>query len=374
MATKINVRSPYFLRFTYSGLSYVNLTLTIWDGTEGTPSGETEYTFTKSVIGSNDYVIFEVADYIRDVITTEYGDGDQTTNAVWVDYSATLYNSSDTLLDTVTPATSIVAVDGYGYYEDGIHPNISDDLLQDNTDIYYLDGRDIVFSVWDEGVTNVSIDGVSVPAVRWEQVDDYWDEFVGTWESGATDQTVGDSTDSSAKIVYVKITDTDLFADTETITITKADTSTITLTLHKVCEPKYTPYKAIFYNRHGAMQDLWFFKRSDKTLNVSGDTFKRNIIDFSSTPTYNTSKHQIKSFNLNGIEQIKLNTGFLPENFNEIIQQLILAEEVWLDNGTQVLPVRPVTDSLRFKQSVNDKLISYEMDFEYAYDKINNIR
>lgn len=374
MATKINVRSPYFLRFTYSGLSYVNLTLTIWDGTEGTPSGETEYTFTKSVIGSNDYVIFEVADYIRDVITTEYGDGDQTTNAVWVDYSATLYDSSDTLLDTVTPATSIVAVDGYGYYEDGIHPNISDDLLQDNTDIYYLDGRDIVFSVWDEGVTNVSIDGVSVPAVRWEQVDDYWDEFVGTWESGATDQAVGDSTDSSAKIVYVKITDTDLFADTETITITKADTSTITLTLHKVCEPKYTPYKAIFYNRHGAMQDLWFFKRSDKTLNVSGDTFKRNIIDFSSTPTYNTSKHQIKSFNLNGIEQIKLNTGFLPENFNEIIQQLILAEEVWLDNGTQVLPVRPVTDSLRFKQSVNDKLISYEMDFEYAYDKINNIR
>ena len=380
MATKINVRSPYFLRFTYSGLSYVNLTLTIWDGTEGTPSGETEYTFTKSVIGSNDYVIFEVADYIRDVIATEYGNGAQTTNAVWVDWSASLYDGSPTPVLLATQTTSsqiedtVLAVDGYGYFEDGLHPNHSNDLLQDNTDIYYLDGRDIVFAVWDEGVTNVSIDGASVPAVYWEQVSDYWDEYVATWESGATDQAIGDSTDSSNKIVYVKITDTDQFADTETITITKADLSTITLTLHKVCEPKYTPYKAIFYNRHGAMQDLWFFKRSDKTLSVSGDTFKRNIIDFSSTPTYNTSKHQIKSFNLNGIEQIKLNTGFLPENFNEIIQQLILAEEVWLDNGTQVLPVRPVTDSLRFKQSVNDKLISYEMDFEYAYDKINNIR
>lgn len=376
MATKINVRSPYFIRFSYSGLSYVDLDLTIWDGAEGTIPSAT-YTFSKTIVGSNDYVIFEIADYIRDYIVTEYGssDVDQTTNAVWVTYTAELYNSSDVLLDTVTiNSTPLLAVDGYGVFSDGINPNLSDDLLQSNTDIYYNDGDDIVFAVYDEGVTQVQLGDGNITSVYWEQVSDYWNEYEVGWDTGSVEQTIGDSTDSSAKIVYIKITDTENLDDGETITLTLSPSGTKTLTLHKICEPKYSPYKVVFYNKFGAMQDLTFFKRSQTTLNVSSDTFKRNIVDFSSTPTYNTSKHQIKSFNVNAKETIQLNSGFLPENFNELIEQLLLSEEVWINDGSTVLPVRPATSSLTYKKNVNDKLISYTLDFEYAFDKINNIR
>lgn len=375
MATKINVRSPYFVRVSDAALKSVVFNLYIWDGVETSVPGSPEIVIVDNVIGSNTYISFELADYIRDYIVTEYGD--YSTNAVWVYWSYQMYNNVSRAGGTEigTPITGqVLAVDGYGFFEDGIQPNLSDTLLQDNTDIYYLDGRDIVFAVYDEGVTNVSIDGASVPAVYWEQVAEYWDEYVATWEAGGTDQAIGDSTDSSNKIVYVKITETELFDDIETITITNADLSTTTLTLHKVCEPKYTPLNVIFYNKYGAMQNLWFFKRSDTTLSVTGDTFKRNIVNFSSTPTYNTSSHQIKAFNVNGIESIKLSTDYLPESFNELIKQIMLSEEVWIDNGTQVLPVRPTTNSLTFKTSANNKLISYSLDFEYAYDKINNIR
>ena len=378
MATKINVRSPYFIKVSDASLASVEFNLYIWDGVETSIPGAATYTFTKDVAGGNTYITFEIADYVRDFIVTEYGD--YSTNAVWVYWSYQMYSDLARTTAIGTPITGQrLAVDGYGFFEDGIHPREStiDVLMQDNTDIYYLDGQDIVFALYDEGATNVSIDGVSVPAVYWEQVSEYWDTYVGTWESGATDQAIGDSTDSSNKIVYVKITETELFGDIETITVTKsvaAGGGTLTLRLIKVCEPKYTPMKVIFYNKYGAMQDLWFFKKSQTTLNVTSDTFKRNTIDFSGTPTYNTAYHQIKSFNVNGKESITLNTGFLPESFNGLIKQIMLSEEVWIDNGTNVLPVRPTTNSLNIKKTVNDKLISYTMNFEYAFDKINNIR
>jgi hypothetical protein len=69
-----------------------------------------------------------------------------------------------------------------------------------------------------------------------------------------------------------------------------------------------------------------------------------------------------------------MNTGFIDEQYNEVIKQLMLSEQVWIDNGTNVLPVSLNSNSLSFKTSVNDKLIDYTLEFEYAFDKINTIR
>mgnify|MGYP003145266238 len=52
----------------------------------------------------------------------------------------------------------------------------------------------------------------------------------------------------------------------------------------------------------------------------------------------------------------------------------MLSEQVWVDNGSSVLPINLNSKSLTFKKSVNDKLINYTMDFSYAFDTINNIR
>ena len=39
-----------------------------------------------------------------------------------------------------------------------------------------------------------------------------------------------------------------------------------------------------------------------------------------------------------------------------------------------ITPVKVKTSSVNFKTSVNDRLIEYTMEFEEAYDYINNIR
>ena len=334
------------------------------------------YQFIKDTVGSNSYIIFEIADLVRDYIQTEYNE--YSTNAVWVKWTYQMYSNvsraSGTEIGSLQTPSPVIALDGYGYFEDGAMPELSRTLLQTNTDVYYLDGRDIVVSVFSEDVASVALSGTGVSNVYWEQINNFWDQYDVSWDSGSTGQPISDSTDSNAKIVYVKITDTENLADTTTLVITNNDTSTINVTLHKVCEPKYEPMSVIFYNKFGAMQNIWFFKKSILKMDISSDLFKRNIVDFSSTPSYNTAKHQIKSFNVNAKESLSLNTGFLPEGFNEIVKQLMMSEEVWIDNGSQVLPVKVKTSSLEFKTSVNDKLIDYSLEFEYAYDKINNIR
>ena len=75
----------------------------------------------------------------------------------------------------------------------------------------------------------------------------------------------------------------------------------------------------------------------------------------------------------NGKESITMNTGFYPQSYNEVVRQKMLAEQVWVDDLSNVLPINLKSNSLQFKKSVNDKLITYTVQFDYAFDKINNI-
>ena len=117
-----------------------------------------------------------------------------------------------------------------------------------------------------------------------------------------------------------------------------------------------------------------FHKKSMKSINTQSDSFKRNLMDFVNDPTFNKEKHQIRQFHVTGKEKITMNTGFIDESFNEIIRQLLLSEQVWVYDGTEVKPITLDTSSLDFKTSVNNKLINYTIDFSYSYNKINDIR
>ena len=58
------------------------------------------------------------------------------------------------------------------------------------------------------------------------------------------------------------------------------------------------------------------------------------------------------------------------------MKQLMMSEKVWMiasDDDT-VYPVVVKSQDLVYKTGVNDKLTQYTMEFEFASDKINNIR
>ena len=79
-----------------------------------------------------------------------------------------------------------------------------------------------------------------------------------------------------------------------------------------------------------------------------------------------------------GTDSITMNTGYISEDYNQVIEQLMLSEQVWATFITseedQVRPLVPKTKSFTHKTQLNDKLIDYTIEFDIANNKINNIR
>jgi hypothetical protein len=52
---------------------------------------------------------------------------------------------------------------------------------------------------------------------------------------------------------------------------------------------KFKPAKVSFVNKFGAIQDVWFFKKSIESLNVTSEKYKSNTIV---NGTFSLLKHQ----------------------------------------------------------------------------------
>lgn len=375
MSTKINVRSPYYIKRSYTSvptLNYATLSLYIYEGDLGTDKpASAQYTLTKTELNDGDYVVFEISELVRDYLVTEYGS--YSTDVVWVEADITAYAANGSSLGTVS--YDYLAFDGYGYFEDGINPELSRQLLQSNTILYYNEGQDIVFPIFAEDLSTITLTSGAGADVNWEAVDDFWNLYDVSWGYALTPIVITDDGNTNQKIQYIRLTNSEELQDNDSITITSGvGGATTVITLEEICEPKFTPLNVIFYNKFGALQNMWFFKKSVTSINTTSNQFKANILDFSSTPTYSTTSPQVQKFNVNGKEVITLNSGFYDEQYNEVVRQLMLSENVWIDNGTDVLPVNVNTSSYTFRTRVNDKLIQHSLEFEYAFDKINSVR
>ena len=387
MSTIINTRSPFYKKITNSSLHTAKLELYIWTGVYADRvDADKRYTLTKEEIGGNNFVTYELSKLIRDYMITEYNN--YSTDSLWVDAVVEIRDSSGNIVQvggSNTTTTTYLAIDGYGYFEDGANPRSTEYttpmLLQNNTTIYYSDGQDIRIPIYAEAATVTATLSPTVTDVdvKWNLADIFWQAGSNTWNGGNSNLSVTDNGNSDQKIQYLIIIGTQDLVDNSTLTLSSSNSSYSTntvITLTKVCEPKYTPLSIIFYNKYGALQNMWFFKKSTTNINITSEKFKNNMIDFDNsggTPSYALTKHQEKKFVANGKESITINSGFYDESFNEVVRQMLLSEQVWIYDGSSTLPINLKSNTLQFKKSVNDKLISYTISFEYAFDKINNI-
>ena len=453
MSTIINARSPYYIKVAPASgtLSSASMSLYIYSGTLTTdkPASAT-YTIAKDIIGTNNYVIYEITELIRDYLITEYGA--YSIDGVWVEADITLTKTSG----SETQNYDYLAFDGYGYFEDGVNPrtsvnpavtkisstttgttayklidsgqtftktvdvgdtvnnttdststtisaidsdtqltvkndifvsgetytiadtgNYTPQYLQSNTKIYFQQGRDIVFPIFAEAEGTIEFTTGGGADVFWNLVDEFWNLYDVAWGNVLTDITVSDTNISEDKIVYIRVTPTTTLQTGDQITVSTSKSGyaqSVTLTLEEVCEPKYDFLDVVFYNKYGALQIMPFHKKSMVSMDSNSESYKRNLMDFVNDPTYSKEKHQVRQFQVTAKEKIQMNTGYIDESFNEVMRQLMISEQVWVYDGTEVKPIILDTKSLEFKTSVNDRLINYTINFSYAYNKINDIR
>lgn len=190
----------------------------------------------------------------------------------------------------------------------------------------------------------------------------------GKWQGSqvvTTGLTFNSYTDKTIQYVNFNVDDLDKI---EIVT----DSGTTELDVLPIVECKYNPFIITFKNRYGAEEDLWFFKKSQKSLKVSSDEFMANQFQRRTSNGLIRSKQE---YNKNGTVSITLNSGFVPEEFNQAFEQLMLSEEVKLYDyvGLEEYAVKIVNSSFNYKTSTNDKLINYEIEVELSNNTIDNI-
>jgi hypothetical protein len=162
---------------------------------------------------------------------------------------------------------------------------------------------------------------------------------------------------------------------TDAITITTEEGETIELDVNFIEECKNTPYKVTFINKFGSLQDVWFFGRRLDEANVNRDQYKVNTVQTSATSVfYKTTNGTNKSYNVNSKKSMTLNTGFVCEQYNEVVQQMMQSEYVWIHENNKAYPVNPTDNQISYKNERYDKLLNFTVKFEYAYDELNSVR
>jgi len=137
--------------------------------------------------------------------------------------------------------------------------------------------------------------------------------------------------------------------------------------------------RIIYINKYGAQQDLWFFLKETRNLARTNEGYKSNTITYpSGGATYSIQDAPNKVFNTQAKQTHTLSSGYYPEFANEQFEELLLSEFIWWSTFKKgsgiIIPVKVKTSSVAFKTSVNDRLIQYTIEFEEAFDYINNIR
>jgi hypothetical protein len=143
------------------------------------------------------------------------------------------------------------------------------------------------------------------------------------------------------------------------------NSETITLVITDEC--RYTPLDIAFQNKEGAMQTMTFFKAKTESMTVTNEMFESDRgqpID---------GNHQMVTYNVQANSKFKMSSGFVDETMNQTFKQLFLSERVWNFDGTNYIPLKLGSKSLEYKTRMKDRLINYEVEFEYAFNDINNV-
>lgn len=370
---KINVRSPYYIHITESNLDSAKLELYVYTGTQTTDRGSIDYTINSTAV--NEKITFDISELVKDYIETTF-DGSYSSSAVWVDYQIT--RTVNSVVQTPDAFVQLTGFDGYGYFSEGANPQNDSVVLQSNsliqtndyasvnipvhvtesTDVTYFKNGEVVFQKTLSS-SSESTDAIQYVSNSSLDSDVFYNRVIadgGTIEAFSCVQDIANG-------VYAEY-------DADKIYIDKSGDISV-ISIQEVEECLHQTYKLTFVNKYGALQDLWFFKRSTLSMGTSQETYKSNIVTDGS---YSVNSHQKRILNKQGNESLTLNSGFYAEEYNEVFKQLILSEQVWINYETNTLPINITSSALTFKDQLNDKLISYEINVEFSNDIINNIR
>ena len=322
------LRSPFFIDHTTSVPSgSADLTITI--------NSVDQYVISKDTVSNR--ATFEVSELIRDFLNPTW-DGlfpysSATTSSLTVTASIkvefytnnkktraanTAAGTPDTPISAETQNHTIYGFDAYSEFKEGANKQlVSSQLLQSATTMYLPETGDAYIPY-----------------------------------------------ESSNGVAYTTVADTVL--NNQTVTV-----GGIVITIKRICEPIFNIIKVVFMNKFGALQEFHFNKKNIVNFSTTQENYESMLLQAN---TYDTNRHQKYVYNKQGSETILLNTGYIDLAQYETMKQLMLSEQVWAVISGSTYPMNVKTNTLTKKTRINDRLVNYSIEMEFAYDVINSVR
>ena len=134
------------------------------------------------------------------------------------------------------------------------------------------------------------------------------------------------------------------------------------------CVQKYPNVRIKWKNKYGQFDYFNFYGSSNQSFGTSQKTYQPQIGSWTSTElTYQKYETGISNYTVSDTQTLVVNTQFIPQDYNDILKQLLVSDEIyWVYDETAdlVKPLSIVNNNLRFKTGVVDKLIQYTFTFD----------
>jgi len=396
MAKVIFARSPFIVEIKVATQTSTRLELDILNAAGVL---QNTYSFSKPIPSAIDYgTYYNISNFVLEYLSSIKPDYTTSTESTNLYCSATIrrYKTIATV-ETLIDTTTYLCVNGFTEYTNGINsyldvdaiPLTSDILLNatDKTIYGYSPITQIInyspfidqFYTVDNTLIKVDSTLININSLNPNKVltalGSYVDVFLQ--KSGSNIYTVKYTDGSQTNILDITPADTNpitkkIFLQSPywnslfpyTIGLYRNDTLLWSRVIDADEECKYTPSLCSFISKSGGWENIYFMKAKEKSSTMENTTY--NLMQ---GYNYNIYEGQKKSFNTNGNDFIKCNTGFVDESMNIILKDLLFSETILLDDK----PVLLKNKSITYKNTLKEKLINYEVEFEYAFDFINNV-
>lgn len=352
----IFARSPHIVEISEIGQDGSKLELFIWNGTGSAPTNPT-YTLTKLIPASNNQnTYYNISPYIREFIS--WGERQEIYNTYpasntrqWCNVRYKRY-TLDAGVYTLLSTTNNVAYDGFGWYEQGYNYSLANDILHDEGTFYY----------YYDGTSPSSNTSRRAGHIMVKTTSGYKAKYTNLATGATFTQNLTNSQITDVPRVYENY-----YAGGNKLEILNVSNAVLWTGYFKPYENcRYTGVLCDFVNKYGCWQRTWFYAASNDTLSIENTEYNLMQRIF---PDYNRLDGERKVFNTTAKRSIKVNTDWVTESYNDLLEQLMTSERILINS----LPVKLNTKSTELFKNINQKTINYQLEFEFAFNAINNV-
>lgn len=337
-----------------------------WTGSLTNSGSTSDYTIVKYP-NTADVGIFDLNRIINSTLT-DYAQAN-TSNVTYfaVDFYWQYFTGNQYITGSHLKTAAYKALDGYGIFQEPIGQQIYNKtpywpLMTDGpaTQSAFIDNRGTA------GIY-VGTTGDTVPT-----------RVIYNSNLGAASYAVSGSTPTSQQIVQYPLFPAQTgfplsSVGLEWYDVTAYDASAAigsTIYFNITCKQKYPNVRIKWKNRYGQFDWMNFDLVSRESFQTERKTYQPTLGSWESlTLSYQNYDTANQAYIVDSKQGLSVNSNWLDDQYNDIIKQLLVSDEIyWVyDESAGLLrPLTIATQNIVFKTGVVDKLIQYQFDFQYG--------